>query len=327
MRRRHAVAGAAWAAWQGPRTVLAQPASRVARIGWVGGQAGPNSLPTPAYLEALREGLREKGWVEGRNLQIEVRWGTRDTAAALITELAQRQVELVVAQGAMVLGARQAQVSVPIVFGFSGDPVEAGLVASFARPGGRLTGVAMQSLPLVGKRMEILKEIQPSVRRIAILAIPAHPGEQLELKFSQAAARQLGLEVRYFPVSTDRDFEAAFAALPRGRADAIVAFPDATIIGQAAAIAAFANRQRVPAVSGWAEFVEAGNLMSYGPNLRAVWRQTAGMVDRVLRGARPDELPVEQPLRYELVLNLKAAQVLGIAVPQSLLLRADRVIE
>lgn len=325
MRRRSGLALLGLWAGAGSRA-WAQPA-RVARVGWVGGQAGPNSLPTPTYLEALRESLRDKGWVEGRSLQIEVRWGTRDMAARLAGELVEQRIDVLVVQGTMVLGAKLVQAPPPIVFGFSGDPVEAGLVASFARPGGRMTGVAMQSLQLVGKRMEILKEIQPSVRRIAILANPTHPGEQLELRHSQDAARHLGLEVSYHPVTTEREFEAAFAAMQRSRPDAIIAFPDATVIGQAGAIAAFGARQRIPAVSGWSEFVEAGNLMSYGPNLRAVWRQAADMVDRVLRGARPEDMPVEQPLRYELVLNLKVAQALGITVPQAVLLRADRLIE
>lgn len=284
------------------------------------------ALPTPAYLEALREGLREHAWVEGRNLVIDVRWGDRAAAAALAAELLRLKPQVLVAQGAMVLGARQVEASVPIVFGFSGDPVEAGLVASFDRPGGRMTGIAMQRLELVGKRLEVLKEVMPRLTRVGILANPAHPGEQLELKASRAAAERLGLQVQYLPVTSARDFELALPALLQGRAQAIVAFPDALVMSQAKALAEFARRHRVPAVSGWSEFADEGNLLTYGPNLRTSWKQAAGMVDRILRGARPEDLPVEQPASFELVLNQRAAAAMGIAIPAAVALRADRVV-
>lgn len=305
---------------------LAQPArtGAVARIGWLAGSAGP--LPTPAYLEALRSGLLERGWVEGRNLTIDVRQGARDSAAALTIELLKLRPQVLVAQGAMVLGARNVDSTVPIVFGFSGDPVEAGLAASFARPGGRLTGIAMQSLELVGKRLEFLKELLPRLSRVAILANPAHPGEQLELRASRAAADKLGVTVQYLPVTLTRDFELAFPALLRERAEAIVAFPDALIMSQAKAIAEFSHRHRVPAVSGWSEFADEGNLLTYGPNLRATWKQAAGVVDRILRGARPADLPVEQPSSFELVINLRTADTLGVTIPPAVALRADRVV-
>ena len=283
--------------------------------------------PTPAYLEALREGLRERGWVEGRNLVLDVRWGERDQAAALTQEALRGGADVIVAQGAMVLGAVRVNGSVPVVFGFSGDPVEAGLVASFARPGGTATGIAMQSLELVGKRLEYLKELVPRLRRIGILANPAHAGEQLELQASQQAAQRLGLVVSYRQASSAADFDAAFDVLARERVDALIAFPDALVMSQAPQIAEFARRQRIGAVSGWAEFAEAGNLMTYGPSLRVTWRQAATVVDRILRGAKPADLPVEQPLRYELVLNMKTARELGLQVPQRLLISAERLIE
>jgi putative ABC transport system substrate-binding protein len=226
----------------------------------------------------------------------------------------------------MVLALRDLGPGVPIVFGFSGDPVEAGLVQSFARPGGRLTGIAMQSLDLVGKRLEILKEILPRLSRVAILANPAHPGEQLELVASKAAAGRLGLEVQYVPVRSGRDFELAFPALLRERAEAIVAFPDALVMSQAKAIAEFALRHRVPAASGWSEFADEGNLFTYGPNLRATWKQAAGVVDRILRGARPAELPVEQPASFELVINMRTADALALSIPAAVALRAERVV-
>ncbi len=274
----------------------------------------------------MRAGLLERGWVEGRNLAIDVRWGDRDSAASLTTELLQLRPQVLVAQGAMVLGARNVATTVPIVFGFSGDPVEAGLVASFARPGGNLTGIAMQSLDLVGKRLEFLKELVPRLSRVAILANPAHPGEQLELRASRAAADKLGVMVQYLPVTSARDFELAFPALLRQRAEAIVAFPDALIMSQAKVIAEFSRRHRMPAVSGWSEFADEGNLLTYGPNLRATWKQAAGVVDRILRGARPADLPVEQPSSFELVINLRTADALGVAIPPAVALRADRVV-
>ena len=319
-RRRPLLGAALLAALAGG--AAAQPA--VARVAWLAGSAGP--LPTPAYLQALRTGLRERGWTEGRNLRIEERWGDRDSAAALAAELLQLRPDVLVAQGAMVLGTRGLDTRTPIVFGFSGDPVEARLVASFARPGGQLTGVAMQSLELVGKRLELLRELMPRLARVAIIANPAHPGEQLELRASRAAADRLGLAVQYLPVGSARDIEAALAAVQRERAEAIVAFPDALIMSQARAFAAFAQRHRIPAVSGWSEFADEGNLATYGPNLRETWRQAAGFVDRLLRGARPADLPVEQPAQYELVVNLAAAEALGLAIPTAVSLRAERLI-
>jgi putative ABC transport system substrate-binding protein len=184
----------------------------------------------------------------------------------------------------------------------------------------------MQSLELVGKRLEILKEVMPRLARVAILANPAHPGEQLELRASRAAAQRLGLALQYLPVSSARDFELAFPALQRGRAQAIVAFPDALVMSQAKAIAAFSRRHRVPAVSGWSEFADEGNLLTYGPNLRTTWKQAAGVVDRILRGARPADLPIVQPSSFELVINTRTAEALGLKIPAAVDLRADRLL-
>lgn len=326
-RRAALVAAATLAASPWPARGQPAPAARgerTARVAWLAGSAG--ALPTPAYLEAMRTGLRERGWEEGRNLLLDVRWGDRASAARLTAELLQLRPDVLVAQGAMVLGAREVASTVPIVFGFSGDPIEAGLVASFSRPGGRLTGVAMQSLELVGKRLELLKELMPALARVAIVANPAHPGEQLELKASRAAAESLGLKVSYHPVTSAGEFETMLGAVRRERAEALVAFPDALIMSQARAIAAFGREQRIPTASGWSEFADEGNLLTYGPNLRRTWRQAAGFVDRLLRGTPPAELPVEQPAQYELVVNLKAAAALGLNVPGAITMRAERLI-
>jgi putative ABC transport system substrate-binding protein len=274
----------------------------------------------------MRAGLLERGWVEGRNLVIDARWGERDDAAALTNELLRLRPDVLVAQGAMVLGAKTVDSTVPIVFGFSGDPVEAKLIASFARPGGNLTGIAMQSLELVGKRLEILKEILPGVSRVALVANPAHPGEQLELRVATEAAARLGLVVSYMPVTSARDFDAAWPALLSKRAQAILAFPDALVMSKASAIADFSKRHQVPAISGWSEFAEEGNLLTYGPNLRATWRQAAGFVHRVLSGARPADLPVEQPSSFELVLNTRMAVALNLVIPPTIKMQIDRFI-
>lgn len=214
----------------------------------------------------------------------------------------------------------------PVVFGYSGDPVEGKVVDSLARPGRNLTGMSFLSLDLVGKRIQLLKEVLPALKRVAIVARPEHPGAQNELRASQAAAKSLGLAMDYHPLRSDVDFGNALAALPKSGSEAIVVFPDAFTMRYSERFAAFAAASRIPAISGWAQFAERGNLMSYGPNLRDVFRRLAVYVDKIHKGANPAELPVELPTVVELIVNLKSARALGIAFPQSVLLRADRVI-
>jgi putative ABC transport system substrate-binding protein len=221
----------------------------------------------------------------------------------------------------------RAGATMPVVFGFSGDPVEGKLADSFARPGRNLTGVTFLSLELVGKRMELLKEIMPGLKRVAIIANPQHAGEQGELRASQAAAKSLGLAIDYHQVRNDSELDTALAAILKSHSEAIVVFPDAFTMRYSETIAAFAAKNRIPAISGWARFAEGGNLMSYGPNLRDVYRRLATYVDKIFKGAKPADLPVELPTTVELVVNLKAAKSLGIKIPQSVLLRADRMIE
>jgi len=301
----------------------AQPAGKTARIGWLGGGRATAAV----FLEAFRDGMRERGWVEGKNLTIETRWGTPANSRELAAELAQLKVDVIVSQGPMVFGAQAAAGTIPVVFGYSGDPVEAKLVRSFARPGGNLTGVSLLGFELVGKRLELLKEALPRVTRVAILANTQHAGEQTVLRVSRAAAERLGVTVQYLPVSSARDFEAAFEAIAREKAEAIVAFPDALILAQARPISEFATKLRIPAISAWAEFAEAGNLMTYGPDLKETWRYVAVFVDKILRGAKPADVPVELPRNIELVINLRAAKALGITLPPSLLTRANRIID
>jgi putative ABC transport system substrate-binding protein len=298
----------------------AQTGASVARVGWVGVAPG-------VTIDSFRRGMRERGWIEGQNFVLEARYGEYTQAPQLVTELLRTKVDLIVAQGPMVLRARDALGSTPVIFGFSGDPVEARLVASLSRPGANMTGLTAMAWELVGKRLELLKEALPGLKRIAILANPAHPGEQSELRISQEAARKAGVSVQYLPVRSTKDFEAAFDAMVRERAQAAIAFPDAFMNGHAKVVAELSARRGIPVMSGAAQFAEAGNFMTYGPVLAEFWRSVSYYADKVLKGARPADLPVGQPTTFELVVNLKVARALGVSLPQSLLLRADRIIE
>jgi putative ABC transport system substrate-binding protein len=296
-----------------PFAAEAQP-STVYRIGWISVDRAAGS----PFLDPLRMGLRNLGYVEGRNLVIDARWGDGSM---------ERLEKLAVTQGPSVFSLRKAGAAMPVVFGFSGDPVEAGLADSLARPGRNFTGMSFLSLELVGKRMELLKEMMPGLKRVAIIARPEHAGEQGELRTSQAAANSMGLSVAYFPIKSARELELALAAIPESRSEAIVAFPDAIMMRFGEAIAAFSVKNQIPAISGWAQFAERGNVMTYGPVLSDGFRRLAYYVDRILKGAKPADLPVELPSSVELVVNLRTAKAIGLTVPRSLLVRAERIIE
>jgi putative ABC transport system substrate-binding protein len=297
------------------------------RIGWISNDRSSGESP---FFEAFRDGMRALGYVEGRNVVIDARWGegSNERLDQLAVELVKSNPRVIVTQGGpatypvMRAGARM-----PIVFGFSGDPVEGKVVDSFARPGHNLTGVSFLSLELVGKRMELLKETIPSIRRVAILANPQHPGEQSEWRASQSAAKGLGLMLEYFQLPVSAKLEAMLPAIAKSRSDAMVVFPDAYMMRLAGRIAEFSDKNRTPAVSGWAQFAEDGNLMTYGPNLRESYRRLAYYVDRILKGTKPSDLPVELPKKFELVINLKTAKQIGITISPNVLARADRVIK
>lgn len=296
------------------------------RIGWI----SPSAEAVGAqFLDALRLGLRDLGFVEGRNLVLDARWGDDSPARidSQVAELVAAKPHVIVTQGptpAVVLRYTQ---SIPVVFGFSGDPVQAGFAKSFARPGGNLTGMSFMALELVSKRIELLKAVMPGLKRIAILANSQHPGDQAERNASSAAAAANGLEVEYFDWRGAAQLDSALTAIEKSRSEAVVMFPVQGIIGNSARIAAWSIKHRLPAISGWALFAENGNLMSYGCNLNESFRRLATYVDRILKGAKPADLPVELPLNIEMVINLKAAKALGINVPPAVMLRADRVIE
>jgi len=309
-----------------PASVRSQ-GHKVARVGWVGGWyalAAANVL-----FDAFRQGMRELGYVEGQTVTIDARWmeGTApEEAGKLSAELARSKVDVLVAQGHAVLGAITEAGSVPIVFIFSGDPVAAKIVPSLGRPGGNLTGITLQAVDLAGKRIELLKEAAPRVSRLAAFVNPLHPGEDAEFRESQIAAHRLGLTLQEYPVRSVADVYAALEAMTRDHVDGVVAFSNALIMSQRNGIAEFAAKYRIPTISGWEDFAIGGNLMTYGPDLQDSGRRVATYVDKILKGAKPADLPVEQPRKPKLVINLKTAKALGLTVPQSLLLRADVVI-
>jgi putative tryptophan/tyrosine transport system substrate-binding protein len=297
------------------------------RVGWISNDRGSGNSP---MFDAFREGMRDLRYVEGRNLIIDARWGqgSNERLAQLAVELVKSNPQLIVAQGGpATYPVVRAGATMPVVFGFSGDPVEGKLVESFAHPGRNLTGVSFLSLELVGKRMELLKEALPSLKRVAILANPQHPGEQGELHASQSAAKELGLALEYFQLPITAKLEDILPAIAKSRSEAIVVFPDAYMMGLSERIAEFAVKHRIPATSGWAQFAEGGNLMTYGPNLRDSFRRLATYVDKILKGAKPSDLPVELPMKLEFVINLKAAKQIGLTIPPNVLARADKVIK
>jgi putative ABC transport system substrate-binding protein len=310
-----------------PLEAEAQPAARAYRVGVL--------LPAPAaavgtHLQALREGLRELGYVEGQNLALELKWVTTAESELdrLAADLVQAKVDVLVTWTTpATLAAMRATSTVPIVMVAVGDPVGNGLVASLARPGGNVTGVSNVSRELSGKLLELLREIHPGATRIAALRNPTNPASELLWRETQTAAQALGVQLQLVQMHEPGELEAAFAAMLRARASGAVVLADALFLAERNRIAALARKARLPTVFERAENVEAGGLMSYGPKLTGQFRQAAAYVDKILRGAKPADLPVEQPTTFELVINRKTAAALGLTIPPSLLVRADRVIE
>jgi len=300
---------------------------RIARVGWVGGWYSHSAANV--LFDAFLQGMRDLGYVEGQTVAIDARWmeGTApDEAGKLSVELVRSNVDILVTQGHAVLGALTEARSVPIVFIYSGDPVGAKIVPNLGRPGGNVTGITLQAVDLAGKRIELLKEAAPNVSRLAAFVNPLHPGEDAEFRESQIAAQRMGLMLRQFPVRTVADVNAALQTMAREHIDGVAAFSNALIMSQRNAIAAFAVKYRIPTISGWEDFAVDGNLMTYGPNLQDSGRRVATYVDKILKGANPADLPVEQPRVPQLVINLKTARALALTIPPSLLLRADRVV-
>ena len=312
-----------------PLAAQAQQAGKVYRIGYL---STPTRESVERGVQAFLRKLRELGWVEGQNLIIEYRWaeGNVERLPALAAELVRRKVDVIVAPaGSAALAAKSATKSIPIVMIFPSDPVEIGLVASLSRPGGNITGTTFTPGPeIFGKQLQILKEAIPLASRVAILSNPADPlSFALQVKEVEATARSLRIRLQQVEARGPEDFDGAFAAMARERADALVVGGTSTFLAHRARIAELAVTGRLPTIYSFRESVEAGGLMAYAVNMSDFVGRAAVYVDKILKGAKPADLPVEQPTKFELVINLKTANALGIAVPQSLLLRADGVIQ
>ena len=303
----------------------AEQTARPYRIGFLANNPGPQ----PAH-GALREGLRDLGWIEGRDFLIEARYANFDTSRlpTFAAELVALPVDvLVVVTIAPAQVAKEATKDIPIVVVAAHDAVGTGLAASLSRPGGNLTGLDSLAPGLDAKRLELLKQILPGVTHIAVLANPLDSAMRLHLDAIQTAGAALGLTIRVFEVRQPTELEGALAAMARERPDALLPITEALIYSSRERIVAFTQQQRLPGVFEFSEFARAGGLLSYGPNLRAMYVRAAHYVDRILKGAKPSDLPIEQPTRFELVINLKTAKTLSLTIPQSLVQRADEVIQ
>jgi putative ABC transport system substrate-binding protein len=299
---------------------------RTARVAWV---TVERTFPDSPYLLSFRSSMQALGWVEGRNLVLDTWWGegSAERLKKLVPEIVASRPDVIVATGGPTVTLIDPGVQIPIVFTYSADVVVGKVVESWARPGGNRTGISFFSLELGPKRLELMKELFPGMKRVASVGWPPHAGELIELQVIADAAAKLGLEHRYWGANSVDELDAAFEAIAQWKADAIHGIAGRIVVANAERFAAFAARSRIPTVSSWAVVAERGNLMTYGPVLRESFARLASFVDRVLKGAKPAEMPVERPTKFELVVNLKAAKALGIAIPQSILLRADRVIE
>ncbi len=329
MDRRAFLAGTGAVLLAAPLVAEAQPAAKVPRIGWLAG----NLATAPHLTEAFRQGLRDLGYVEGRNVVIEYRSteGKLERYPALVAELVALKVDVILAGSTpQTLAAMQATRTLPIVFVVAGDPVADGLVTSLARPGGNVTGLSTAGPDLVGKRLEQLKQAVPGVSRVAVLWQPGGQGERSAkdmLQGAEVAARALGVRLQLVEARGPADIDRAFSDMSRARADALTVLGTPMFYNERRRLVDLAAKSRLPAVYGLREYVDAGGLMTYGTNITDNYRRAATYVDKILKGAKPGDLPVEQPTKFELLINLKAAKALGLTIPPSLLGRADAVIQ
>jgi len=309
------------------RLGAAQGTGSARRIGYLDQGSAARNGP---YLEAFRQGLRDLGWIEGQNIAIEVRFaeGKTDRLPALAADLVRLKVDvLVTSTTPAALAAKQATTRIPIVIGLAADPVGSGIVASLGHPGGNITGWTHQGLDLRAKYLELLKEALPAAARIGVLWNPTNQVHKPSLKVIEAAAQKLKVALDLVGAQDPQELERAFSELVAKRVDAVVVFPDGMFLAQTSLILALAAQNRLPAMYGVKDYAEAGGLMTYGADLPEMYRLGASYVDKILKGAKPAELPVEQPTKYELVINLKTAIALGITIPRTMLLRADEVIQ
>ena len=312
-----------------PLAADAQSATGLPRIGFLA-PSSPTDLRVQRFLQAFRQGLRELGYVEGENIAIEFRWagGQYDRLPSLAAELVRLKVKVIVAGGPPAIqAARQATGTVPIVMAAVADPVDAGFVASLARPGGNVTGISNMMAEVVGKQLELLKEIDPRITRVALLGNPANPNYGPLVQNARDGARMLGMRLQLLEARDPGAIDDAFAATTAAQADAVVVLADTVLLDHRTRIVDHARRRRLPTVFGVSEFVEAGGLLAYGPSLTDGFRRAAAYVDRILNGAKPADLPIGQPTMFELVINQKTANALGLTIPGVVLQRADRIIE
>jgi putative ABC transport system substrate-binding protein len=315
--------GTAIAGW--PLAARAQQPARLPTIGFLGPST---AVAWERLLAAFERRLQELGWIDGRTVAIERRWAEAQNSryTEIAAEFVRLKVDVIVTSGSATPQAKQATSTIPIVFAVAADPLGAGLVASLARPGGNVTGLSLQSNDLAAKRLEILRDIIPNLRRLAVIGNPGYAASALEMRDVQAIARTLGIDVDTLEIRRPEDIEQVFATLRPG-AQALYVCIDSLVNANIGRINGTALKLRLPTVLSAREYVEADGLLSYGPSYLELFRRAADYVDKILRGARPGDLPVEQPTKFELVVNLKSAKALGIELPQNLLARADEVIE
>jgi putative tryptophan/tyrosine transport system substrate-binding protein len=322
MDRRAFITGITVSLLAAPLAAEAQQPGKVYRIGYLR-EGQPGRAPGG---EGFQQGLRERGYVEGQNVIIEARVGNLDQLRQLAEELARSNVDIIVASaGSAALAAKKATTSIPIVFASVNYPVEIGLVPRLTRPGGNVTGTSFNAAELAGKRLALLKELVPTLRRVAVLSHPPYQTNALQLREAEVAGRTLGIQLKPVVVLGPNDFDVAFKVLRA--ADGLLQPDMPFYMTHRARVVELAAKSRLPAIYGFRQMVEAGGLMSYGPDIPDLHRHAASYVDKILRGAKPGDLPVEQPAKFEFWINIKAAKALGLTIPPSLLQRADRVIE
>jgi putative ABC transport system substrate-binding protein len=326
MERRIFLAMASGSLLAAPLAVEAQPADKIYRIGFL----LPSTSADSSILDAFREGLRELGYVDGRNIAIASRWaeGKYDRLPGLAAQLVGLKVDIIVATAVPTIrAAKEATRTIPIIMAVVVDPVATGLVASLARPGGNITGLSSMAPEVTGKQLEMLKEVVPTASLVAVLWNPTNAGNAPQVRRAQDAAGALGVRLQPLEARGPSEIDSAFARMTREQASAVIVLVDAMLLDHRTQIADLAARRRLPAVYGLSDHAEAGGLMAYGPNRLAIVRRAATYVDKILKGAKPGDLPIEQPTTFALVINLRTAKALGLKIPQSLLQRADQVIE
>ena len=306
-----------------PGAVLAQPL-RPARVGWL------SYLPSPdPALALLQEGLRSLGHLEGKSYVMSARFANNDFTRlpALVDELVAERIDVLVSRGPSVDFTRRVRDRVPVVFVYSGDPIAAGFADSLGKPGRNMTGMTFMATELCAKRVEVLKELLPGVKRLALLSNPEHAGELIEYRVTEDSARRVGAEVTRFLVHKPEELAPAFAAIRAAKFDAILVFPDSLTLNRRKEIAQLAAESRIPSMYGWTEFVDAGGLISYGPTVTEGFRALAVFTDRILKGGNASTIPIEQARSISLTVNMPAAKALGLKVPPALLARADRIVD